>query len=66
MLQFHKYIYKYKNMTPKDILYAILNVTTKEKYPDIHLNTGFKPIVRNHNGELIRLETLDVNGEIHY
>lgn len=50
-------------MTPKDILYAILNVTTKEKYPDIHLNSGFKPIVRNHNGELIRLETLEVNGE---
>ncbi|MDD5770264.1 MAG: type IV pilus twitching motility protein PilT [Candidatus Gracilibacteria bacterium] len=50
-------------MTPKDLLYAILDITTKEKYPDIHLNTGYKPIVRNHEGDLIKVETLEVNGE---
>lgn len=49
-------------MTTKELLYAILDVTTKEKYPDIHLNTWFQPIVRNHTWDLIKIETLEIAG----
>ncbi len=50
-------------MTTKDLLFAILDITTKEKYPDIHLNTWFKPIIRNHSWEIIKLEKLTISGQ---
>lgn len=50
-------------MVIKDLLYSILDITTREKYPDIHLNTWFKPIVRNLNWEIIKLEKLNISGQ---
>lgn len=50
-------------MVIKDLLHAILDITTRERYPDIHLNTWFLPIVRNHNGEIIKIEVLEISGE---
>lgn len=50
-------------MVIKDLLHAILDITTKEKYPDIHLNTWFKPIVRNLNWEIIKIEKLIISDE---
>ncbi len=50
-------------MIIKDLLYAILDRTTHEKYPDIHLVTWYQPFVRNHNGEIIKIETIILNGE---
>lgn len=50
-------------MTTKDLLFAILDITTREKYPDIHLNTWFKPIIRNLNWELIKIEKLTISWE---
>lgn len=47
-------------MIIKDLLHAILDVTTKEKYPDIHLNTWFQPIARNNNGEIIKVEKINI------
>lgn len=51
-------------MIIKDLLFAILQICTQEKYPDIHLNTWFTPIIRNHNWEIHRLEHITVNNEI--
>jgi len=48
-------------MVIKDLLFAILDITIKEKYPDIHLNTWFKPIVRNLNWEIITIEKLTIS-----
>jgi len=45
-------------MIIKDLLNAILDITTQEKYPDIHLNTWYQPIVRNHNGDIIKIEKI--------
>lgn len=45
-------------MIIKDLLYAILDITTREKYSDIHLNTWFQPIIRNHNGDITHLTKL--------
>jgi len=48
-------------MNSKELLYAIFDLTTKEKYPDIHLNTWFLPIIRNHNWDLIKIETISIS-----
>ncbi len=37
------------------IFEAILDLTTKEKFPDIHLNSGNLPIIRNHSWDLKRI-----------
>lgn len=47
-------------MTPKELLENILQYCSQSKFPDIHLNTGFQPKVRNTNGDIISLETITV------
>lgn len=49
-------------MTTKDLLYSILDITTREKYPDIHLNTWLQPMIRNHNWDIIKIEKLNIWG----
>lgn len=52
-------------MNAKEILELIFTLTTKEKYPDIHLNETSLPIIRNHSGDLIKVEFIDVpTGEL--
>ncbi|MDD3646063.1 MAG: type IV pilus twitching motility protein PilT [Candidatus Gracilibacteria bacterium] len=50
-------------MDNKELLYAILQLASKEKYPDIHLTSNHYPILRNHSGELFNLES---NGELKF
>lgn len=45
-------------MIVKDLLFAILESTQKEKYPDLHLNSWLQPRVRNHNWEIVKLEKI--------
>jgi len=40
------------------LLYSILEITSKEKYPDIHLTTSHFPILRNLTGELFKLDKI--------
>lgn len=51
-------------MTAKELLYAILETTNKEKYSDIHLNTWFTPIIRNQSWDIVRIEKLQIWQEI--
>ncbi|MDD4151366.1 MAG: type IV pilus twitching motility protein PilT [Candidatus Gracilibacteria bacterium] len=51
-------------MQIKDIFNKILEISNKNKFPDIHLNTSKKAIMRHHNGDLETLETLDFDGNI--
>lgn len=44
------------------LLYGIFDLTTKKKYPDIHLNTWFKAFIRNHSWDLVKLDTLEIDG----
>ncbi len=46
-------------MNSKELFYKILNLASKEKYPDIHLTTWNFPIMRNHSWELFKLETIE-------
>jgi len=48
-------------METKKLLYAIFDLTTKERYPDIHLNTWYKPFIRNHSGDILKVETLEID-----
>lgn len=45
-------------MNAIDLIWEIFELTTKEKYPDIHLNSGSLPIIRNHNWDLIKIEVI--------
>ena len=45
-------------MTPKELLKYILNLASKEKYPDIHLNSKHKPRYRDHNWDITILEKI--------
>lgn len=51
-------------MQIKDIFNKILEISNKNKFPDIHLNTNKKAIMRHHNWDLETLETLDFDGQI--
>lgn len=46
-------------MNDKELFYKIINYSSKEKYPDIHLTTWNFPILRNHSWNLFRLENID-------
>lgn len=46
-------------MTAIELLNQIFELTTKEKYPDIHLNTWMFPIIRNHSWDLKKLEFIE-------
>ncbi len=46
-------------MNSKELFYKILNLASKEKYPDIHLTTWNLPIMRNHSWELFKLEKIE-------
>lgn len=43
-------------MNNKELLEHILNLASKQKYPDIHLTSNHYPILRNHSWELFNLE----------
>jgi len=45
-------------MAPKQLLENILLYCSQNKYPDIHLNSGFQPKVRNNDGDIMWLESL--------
>lgn len=47
-------------MNAIELIYAIFDLTTKEKYPDIHINTWFLPIIRNHSWDLTKIETISI------
>jgi Tfp pilus assembly pilus retraction ATPase PilT len=51
----------FKKMNSKELFYKILNFASDNKYPDIHLTTGNLPIMRNHSGELFKLENFNDN-----
>jgi len=46
-------------MENKELFYKLLELASKEKYPDIHLTTGNFPIMRNHSWELFKLENIN-------
>jgi len=46
-------------MNNKELFYKLLEIASKEKYPDIHLTTWNLPIMRNHSWELFKLEEID-------
>ncbi len=48
-------------MTAKELLYTILELTTRNKFPDIHFNTWYYPIIRNHNWDITFLETITLD-----
>jgi Tfp pilus assembly pilus retraction ATPase PilT len=48
-------------MIAKELLYNILKFSSDNKFPDIHINTKHFPIYRNHNGEIEKLESLEIN-----
>ncbi len=45
-------------MDNKELFYRLLEFASTDKYPDIHLNTGHLPIMRNHSWELFKIEKL--------
>lgn len=47
-------------MDSKVLLKHILDLTTKERYPDIHLNTWYFPIIRNNNWDLTHIEKIEI------
>ena len=42
-------------MTPKELLENILHHCSEMKFPDIHLNSGFAPKVRNRDGDIVEI-----------
>lgn len=51
-------------MTTKELLLAILDVSHKNKYPDIHINTGKKAYTRNTSWEITRIEEIEFQWKI--
>jgi len=49
--------------SPKEIFFALLDLSIKQKFPDIHLNPNRLPTVRNRSGEIELVETLQVGQE---
>ena len=47
-------------MTTRELLHAILDVSHKNKYPDIHINTGKQAYTRNSSGEILRIEEIEI------
>jgi hypothetical protein len=45
-------------MDAKTILEYVLGISNRQNFPDIHLNTGHKPIIRNTNGEIMMLDEI--------
>jgi len=41
------------------LLKHILDLTTREKFPDIHLNSWFHPFLRNHSWDLNKIEYIE-------
>ena len=48
-------------MENKDLLQSILEIASKEKYPDIHLTTAQFPIIRDLTGQLSQLKEIKEN-----
>jgi Tfp pilus assembly pilus retraction ATPase PilT len=44
-------------MTAQELLSQIFLISSEKNYPDIHLNTGSKPLVRDTNGNIIVLNS---------
>ena len=45
-------------MASKQLLNTILEFASKQSYPDIHLNTWFKPKIRNRNGDIESIDSI--------
>jgi len=48
-------------MNPKELLDSVLTFTSKENYPDIHINSGEKIMIRNKSWEIEILEFITIN-----
>ena len=51
-------------MDAKEIINNILNFTTQENYPDIHINTGSKVKIRNKSWDIENLDSININWSI--
>ncbi len=47
-------------MNSQEIIQHIFTLSSTEKYPDIHLNETSLPIIRNHSGDLIKVDFIEV------
>ena len=50
-------------MNTKEIFTHILNLASEKKYPDIHFNTGYFPIIRNTWWEIIEISEISIPTE---
>ena len=50
-------------MTTKELFLNILAFSSKNKYPDIHINSGHFPIYRNHNWEIETIKQIELNNQ---
>jgi twitching motility protein PilT len=48
-------------MTSKDLFLSILSFSSKNKFPDIHINSGHLPIYRNHNWEIENIKIIETS-----
>lgn len=51
-------------MASKQLLNTILEFASKQSYPDIHLNTGFVPKIRNRNGDIENIDSIPITKKI--
>lgn len=51
-------------MASKQLLNTILEFASKQSYPDIHLNTGFVPKIRNRNGDIENIDSIPLTKKI--
>ena len=51
-------IFEIPTLTSEETLFAILDIVSEHKYPDLHLNSGYKPYVRRHNWDLETINTI--------
>jgi Tfp pilus assembly pilus retraction ATPase PilT len=51
-------------MASKQLLNTILEFASKQSYPDIHLNTGFVPKIRNRNGDIENIDSIPLSKKI--
>gem|GEM_PF-445192 len=51
------------SLTPKEIFFALLQLSVAEDFSDIHLNPNRLPTIRNRSGEIEAVERLQIGQE---
>lgn len=51
------------SLNSTELLLSIIDFASKNKFPDIHLNSNHRPYIRRHNWELESLAELEINGK---